>query len=118
MQIPHTPTQAAILLGVAPVTIYKWIETGKLAATTVRTGHVNRIYISQETIDLKRAELDYSVRDLTVFPPSPAEEMAWVQKHRDLFGSLPAMYRAYRRGIATFEQMKNEAVRRSRLLAE
>jgi excisionase family DNA binding protein len=118
MQIPYTPTQVAKIFGVAPITVYKWIESGKLASTSVKSGHSNRIYISQEAVDLKKAELDNSCRDLTVFPPSPPEDMEWVKQYRDLLGRIPALYPSYRRGNSTFDQMKNEAIRRFKILSK
>lgn len=113
MNIPMTPSQAAKKLGVANVTIYKWIESKKLRATSVQTGHVSRIYIDPQDIEMKRIELEQSSMKANLdAPPMEQEAKQWVQRYQDLIGKVPALYMAFRQGKATFEQMKSDAIRR------
>lgn len=108
-----TPSQAAAALGVAPVTIYKWIEAKKLPAHAVQAGSQTRIYLSREAVELKRAELESErVRSYEQLPPADEVHMAWVMQFRDLLGKMPPLHLAFRRGTVTFEAMKAEAVRR------
>ena len=113
MEIPMTPSQAAAVLGVAPVTIYKWIEAKKLPAHAVQAGSQTRIYLSREAVELKRAELEsQKIHNYEDLQPAAEAHMKWVMLFRELMGKMPPLYLAFRRGAVTFEAMKAEAIRR------
>jgi excisionase family DNA binding protein len=117
MDIPMTPPQAAKKLGVAIVTVYKWIESGKLAATQVPVGSSKRIYIDPKDIDLKAVELaEAALRVDENTPRADGQSMEWVRLYQDLIGKVPPLYVAFRNGKATLDQMKAEAARRFDLL--
>lgn len=113
MEIPMTPHQVAKELGVASVTVYKWVESKKLKATITKAGHTTRIWIDPKDVELKRIELAQSDMRVDENTPRPdADAMAWVRRYSDLIGRYPALYVAFRNGKATFEQMKSEALAR------
>lgn len=113
MKIPMTPSQAARALGVATVTIYKWIEAKKIPSTTVTAGHTTRIYIDPDDVEIKRAELETRSTRIDLNTPQMGDSHAeWVRKYHDLIGTVPPLYGAFRSGRVTFEQMKAEAFRR------
>jgi excisionase family DNA binding protein len=113
MKIPMTPSQAAKSLGVATVTVYKWIEAKKIPSTTVTAGHSIRIYIDPDDVEIKRAELEsQSVRIGENTPQMEETSAEWVKKYQDLIGKVPPLYGAFRSGKVTAEQMKAETFRR------
>jgi excisionase family DNA binding protein len=113
MKLPITPPQAAAKLGVATVTIYKWIESGKLRAQSSPTGYSKRLYIDPDDVDTKRIELEEAtLRHRDDLPQKPQFESKWVETYREILNAAPPLYFAYRHGKATFEQMKAEAMKR------
>ena len=118
MDIPLTPSQAAARIGVATITIYKWIENGKIASQSVQAGTKKRIYLSQEAVELKRIEIaqDHEKRR-ELLPKSTDEVAEWVRQYQGLLGSLPPLYVALRQGKVTLQQVKEEARRRFDALA-
>jgi excisionase family DNA binding protein len=113
MKLPITPPQAAAKLGVATVTIYKWIESGKLRAHSSPTGYSKRLYIDPDDVETKRIELEEAtLRHRDNLPHKPESESKWVALYREILGSAPPLYVAYRHGRATFEEMKVEAMKR------
>ena len=113
MDIPMTPSQVAKKLGVANVTVYKWIEANKLAHSKVVVGHVSRIYIDPKDVELKRIEIEQaSLRVNENTPAADPDAMEWVRRYQDQIGRVPHLYVAFRNGKATFEQMKADAIRR------
>jgi excisionase family DNA binding protein len=111
-----TPPQAARELGVATITIYKWVETKKLPATTVQTGHATRIYIDPEAVALKKAEIEALGKGNDANVAIPHDQGEWVRLYQEQIGKVPPLYGAFRQGKITFEQMKGEAFRRFDLL--
>jgi excisionase family DNA binding protein len=107
-----TPSQAARDLNVSVPTIYRWVEEKKIEATVVRSGETTRIYICKKAVDLKRAELEAAAMRWQERPPKPQQERDWVNQYKELIGSWPALYGAYRKELITFEQMRDEARRR------
>ena len=57
MHKTYTPKQAAKEFGVAPITVYKWVEKQLIKATVIPAGERRRILISQEAIDARKADL-------------------------------------------------------------
>jgi excisionase family DNA binding protein len=113
MQIPMTPPQVAKQLGVATVTVYKWIESKKLKAEAVKCGHTTRLYIDPNDVEIKRIELEENHLKVNEHTKRANEsDMLWVRQYQDLIGKIPPLYLAWRNGRATFEQMKAEAHRR------
>lgn len=118
MNIPMTPPQVAKQLGVATITVYKWIEAKKLPATSIKTGHSTRIYIDAADVEMKRIELESRNDRLDGANPPMAEPAnEWVRQYQDLIGKIPPLYVPFRQGKVTFEQMKAEAVRRFEILS-
>ena len=113
MKLPITPPQAAKQLGVATVTIYKWIESGKLRAQSSPTGYSKRLYIDPADVEIKRLELEEAnLRYRDDLPQKPQFESKWVARYREILNSAPALYTAYRHGKVSFEEMKAEALKR------
>lgn len=113
MDIPLTPSQAAAKLGIATITLYKWIESGKIAAESVPTGMKTRIYLSAEAVELKRIEMEQEREKRRTELPANGEEAAeWVRQYQSLLGALPPLYVALRQGKVTLDQVKAEAARR------
>lgn len=117
MKIPLTPAQASRILNVASVTVYKWIEAGKLKAVSVKAGHSTRLHLDPDDVELKRIELEAeSTRSYDADKPMDTQAKEWVDKYHGLLGKVPPLYTAFRKGEVTLEQMKAEASRRFDLL--
>lgn len=113
MNIPLSPSQAAQKLGVATITVYKWIVAGKIPAETVQAGTKTRIYLSPDAVELKRIELEQDHAKRREVLPKAADEVAeWVRQYQSLIGALPPLYVALRQGKVTLDQAKAEAARR------
>jgi excisionase family DNA binding protein len=112
-----SPAGAAIKLGVATITVYKWIEQGKLASTRIKAGSRERILIETRQVDLLLAA-NQARNHRDVLPPPEDRARAWIEKYRTLIGFSPPLCAAYRLGKVSFEDMQQEARRIFSLLSE
>lgn len=116
-----TPSQVASELNVATITVYKWIESNKIQHERVIAGHSSRIYITKETLELKRAELISNRKPGSPRGLPPCEETEpneWVRKYEQLIGAKPPLYLAFKRKQVTLDQMISEANRRFKVLSK
>jgi excisionase family DNA binding protein len=114
----YTPKQAAHALNVAVVTIYKWVDQGRIECIRIPAGFKPRIEIPQSAIDLMQSQLSGGGRNVEGYKPATVDESAWVNQFRGLFGTTPPCFLAWKRGKVTFTEMKNETERRMRSMME
>lgn len=104
-----TPSQISKELGVATITVYKWIEGGKLRAKSLEAGSQHRLVIDRPDFEaFKLQRQSEKIRPTGDFQRTK-EADEWVEKYRNLFNALPPGYLPFNRGLTTFDEMKAEA---------
>ncbi len=116
-----SPREIAKKLGVSHVSVYRWIKNGKLKSTRHDDGPVVQYTVTEGDFDQFLAVFESKVlarKNRHVNVNATDRQSAWVARYRQVFGSLPPEYLAFKKGAITFEAMRGELERRVNLASE